>query len=115
MMKPKFALSHDFLLVHHKYFVGTSASILLCPPPHFQMSGYATDTAYDVLHHRTAFGCIVCYISSYVTRDYAGSSILGQSVTQILFSFHFIIFCLVSLIFVVEETLKEYNNSDQKI
>ena len=32
MMKPKFALSHDFLSVHHEYFVGTFASILLCPP-----------------------------------------------------------------------------------
>ena len=46
MMKPKFALTHDFLSVHHEYFVGTFASILLCPPPppppHFQMSGYAT-------------------------------------------------------------------------
>ena len=30
-MKPKFALSHDFLSVHHEYFVGTFASILLCP------------------------------------------------------------------------------------
>ena len=42
MMKPKLVLSHDFLSVHHEYFVGTlSASILLCPP-HFQISGYAT-------------------------------------------------------------------------
>ena len=32
MMKPKFALSHDFLSVHHEYFVGTFASNLLCPP-----------------------------------------------------------------------------------
>ena len=32
MMKPKFASSHDFLSVHHEYFVGTFASILLCPP-----------------------------------------------------------------------------------
>ena len=29
MMKPKFALSRDFLSVHHEYFVGTFASILL--------------------------------------------------------------------------------------
>ena len=27
MMKPKFALFHDFLSVHHEYFVGTFASI----------------------------------------------------------------------------------------
>ena len=32
MMKLRFALSHDFLSVHHEYFVGTFASILLCPP-----------------------------------------------------------------------------------
>ena len=52
-MKPKFALSHDFLSVHHEYFVGTFASILLCPP-HFQMSGYATvsvDTLSAPTHH----------------------------------------------------------------
>ena len=32
MMEPKFVLSHEFLSVHHEYFVGTFASILLCPP-----------------------------------------------------------------------------------
>ena len=32
-MKPKFVLVHDFFSVHHDYFVGTFASILLSRLP----------------------------------------------------------------------------------
>ena len=85
MMKPKFASSHDFLSVHHEYFVGTFASILLCPP-HFQMSGYATDLLQSLrtrgkdIHYKTQTGtsCEKCNSKAFRLRIEPTSSGLSD-------------------------------------